>query len=109
MFASADAPPDAIDAWQCIGCGRIEAPQNCIGICEDRRIKLVHACAYAIASREVSALRAERDALRSVVARLAWSHPRGDGWQRSYRALQSEARAVLSKRERPPHESNAAA
>mgnify|MGYP003298961436 CR=1 FL=1 len=41
---------DAIDAWQCIGCGRVEAPQNCVGICEDRRVKLVHASAYAALS-----------------------------------------------------------
>lgn len=109
MSACADATPiDAIDAWQCIGCGRVEAPQNCIGICEDRRVKLVHASLYAAVSGEVSALRRERDALRSLVARLAWSHPRADEWQRSYRALQAQARAVLSTRELPS-ESNAAA
>ena len=27
-------------AWQCIGCGRIEAPQTCIGICEDCKVEL---------------------------------------------------------------------
>ena len=32
-----------IKAWQCIGCGKIEAPQNCIGICEDRKVELVYA------------------------------------------------------------------
>lgn len=110
MSAHADASPvDAIDAWQCIGCGRVEAPQNCIGICEDRRVKLVHASLYAAVSGEVSALRRERDALRSLVARLAWSHPRADEWQRSYRALQVQARTVLATRGRPADESNAAA
>jgi len=24
-----------LNAWQCIGCGKIEAPQNCIGVCRD--------------------------------------------------------------------------
>lgn len=108
MFAPPDAAPrDAIDAWQCIGCGRVEAPQNCIGICEDRRVKLVHASAYAALSSELSALRRERDALRSLVARLAWSHPRADEWQRSYEALQAQARTLLSTRELPSAESNA--
>jgi hypothetical protein len=108
MFAPPDAAPrDAIDAWQCIGCGRVEAPQNCIGICEDRRVKLVHASAYAALSSELSALRRERDALRSLVARLAWSHPRADEWQRSYDALQAQARTLLSTRELPSAESNA--
>ena len=32
---------DYVQAWQCIGCGRIEAPQTCIGVCRDRRITLV--------------------------------------------------------------------
>jgi hypothetical protein len=90
---------DTIDAWQCIGCGRVEAPRNCIGICEDRRVEFVPASAYLAASSELSALRRERDALRGLVGRLAWSHPRGDEWQRSYRALQLQARALLTARE----------
>ena len=108
MSASPDALlRDAIDAWQCIGCGRVDAPQNCIGICEDRRVKLVHASAHAALSSELSALRRERDALRSLVARLAWSRPRADEWQRSYTALQAQARAVLSTREFPSAKPNA--
>jgi hypothetical protein len=103
------SPIHAIDAWQCIGCGRVEAPQNCVGICEDRRVKLVHASAYAAVSDEASALRRERDALRSLVARLAWSHPRPDQWQRSYRALQVQARALLSTHELLSDQANAAA
>jgi hypothetical protein len=25
---------DYVKAWQCIGCGKIEAPQTCIGVCQ---------------------------------------------------------------------------
>ena len=32
---------DYINAWQCIGCGKIEAPQTCIGVCQDRKVQLV--------------------------------------------------------------------
>jgi hypothetical protein len=49
---------EVIEAWQCIGCGKLEAPQNCIGACQDRRVEL------------------------------------GD-FERSYRALQAEARTLL--------------
>jgi len=34
---------ERIKAWQCIGCGRIDGPQNCIGICEDRKVEFVYA------------------------------------------------------------------
>ena len=27
---------ETIKAWQCIGCGRVEADAQCPGICEDR-------------------------------------------------------------------------
>ena len=36
-------PTDYLQAWQCIGCGRIEAPQPCVGICQDRKVLLVDA------------------------------------------------------------------
>jgi hypothetical protein len=29
---------DYVKAWQCIGCGKIEAPQACIGVCQDRKV-----------------------------------------------------------------------
>ncbi|MBI3042566.1 MAG: hypothetical protein HYY78_07040 [Betaproteobacteria bacterium] len=31
---------ERVAVWQCIGCGRIEGPQPCIGVCEDRRTYL---------------------------------------------------------------------
>ena len=35
-----------IKAWECIGCGRLEAQQTCLGVCEDRPVQLVYASAY---------------------------------------------------------------
>jgi len=99
---------DTIDAWQCIGCGRVEAPRNCIGICEDRRVELVAASAYAEIVRELSELRRERDALRSLVGRLAFTRPRAAQWQQSYQALQVQARALLTAGE-PAHDHEPAA
>ena len=38
---------ETIRGWQCIGCGRVEAPQNCIGVCRDRKVELVYASELA--------------------------------------------------------------
>jgi hypothetical protein len=98
MTESGEIPTvsETIQAWQCIGCGRLEAPQNCIGICQDRRVELVYAAEHAETERELASARRHRDALLGLVRRLAFSHPRDDDWERSYRALQAQARALLT-------------
>ena len=87
---------DSIPAWQCIGCGRIDAPQNCVGICQDRRVEFVYATDHAKALHDLDAARRESDALHRLVRRLAFTTPRDGEWERSYRMLQQEARAVLA-------------
>jgi hypothetical protein len=69
-------------AWQCIGCGRLESSQPCIGICEDRPVELV----YAWQLEEALAL----------LRQLAWSTPREGEWERSFRDLQARARKLLA-------------
>ena len=90
-----DPPVETISAWQCIGCGRIEAPQTCIGVCQDRRVEFVHVVKHRQVSAELEATRHERDALRALVRTLASSRPRDGEWERSYRALQGQARALV--------------
>lgn len=87
---------DSIPAWQCIGCGRIEAPQNCVGICQDRRVEFVYAIEHAKALHDLEAATREREALYRLVRRLAFTTPRDGEWERSYRMLQQEARAALA-------------
>ena len=87
---------EPIPAWQCIGCGRIEAPQTCLGICQDRRVEFVFASEHREAQRELASAARQRDALLALVRRLAWIHPRDAGWEGSYRALQAEARGLLA-------------
>ena len=70
-----------VKAWQCIGCSRVEADGRCIGICEDRSVRLVSAADYEI--------------LEAFVRRLATSTPREGQWERSYLALQRQARALV--------------
>ena len=85
-----------INAWQCIGCGRIEAPQNCIGICEDRKVEFVYAFEHDEALARLELTSSQVTALTALVRRLASTTPRDDAWERSYRALQEQARALLA-------------
>jgi len=75
-------------AWQCIGCGRIESQATCLGICEDRPVLLVSAADYDLAQRQL-------DELRLFVRQLALISPRGENWERTYKALQERARRLL--------------
>jgi hypothetical protein len=87
--------PATITAWQCIGCGRLEAPQNCIGVCQDRKVELVSAYDYAEARGALDDATERIAALESLVAKLAHVTPRDDAWQRTYLGLQHEARALM--------------
>lgn len=82
-----------IKAWQCIGCGKIEAPQNCIGVCEDRRVEFVYASEHEEA---LAHARRQMESLMALVRKLARTTPRDGEWERSYRALQQQARKTLA-------------
>lgn len=82
-----------VQAWQCIGCGRIEAPQNCIGICQDRKVEFVYADEHEAAMKRA---RERIRTLTAVVRHIALTMPRDGAWEQSYRALQDEARRALS-------------
>lgn len=86
---------NTITAWQCIGCGRLEAPQNCIGVCQDRKVELVTAWDHAEALAALVEARDRIAALEAVLSKLAHTTPRGDAWRDSYMALQRQARQLL--------------
>lgn len=81
---------ERIKAWQCIGCGKIDAHQPCIGVCQDVKVDLV----YAFDHDRALARTAE---LESLVSLLAHSTPREGEWEHSYRLLQERAKALLLK------------
>ena len=89
---------DYVKAWQCIGCGRIEAPQTCIGVCEYRKAEFVYAFEHEQVLAEAAGARRRADALEALVRRLACTTPREGEWERSFRALQEQARRVLPPR-----------
>ena len=82
---------DYVKAWQCIGCGRIEALQNWIGVCQDRKIHLVYAFEHEEALAQTQRARERADALEAVVRKLACTTPRNGEWGRSSRVLQDQA------------------
>ena len=81
-------PVETLKVWQCVGCGRIDHPQPCVGVCRDQKAELVYASDY----REALARIAE---LEWVLNRIVHTTPRGHSWEASYRALQEAARRAL--------------
>lgn len=95
---------ERVKAWQCIGCGRIEAPQECVGVCEFKRLEMVYAFEH---EQALEAERARSARLEALVRYLARITPREGEWERSWKALQADARRVLEEleaagRETPP-------
>lgn len=86
---------ERVTAWQCIGCGRIEGAQPCIGICEDRRTEFVYAAEYDAAIARLERSRQQAEALAVVVRQIAHTTPREHECEPTWRALQARAREVL--------------
>ena len=97
-----------VKAWQCIGCGKIEAPQTCIGVCQDRKVEFVYAFEHEEALAQLKVAHQQVEVLEALVRRLARTNPHNDAWEHSYRALQEQARGILaSTRERRARTRNA--
>ncbi len=79
---------ERIPAWQCIGCGRIEGAQPCVGICQDRRANFVHAADY-------DEMRGRAEELAGVVRQIACTTPHCGEFERTYLALQVRAQRAL--------------
>ena len=99
------------DVWRCIGCGRIEAPQPCVGVCEDRKVRMVEFAEYAAVVSRLDDATDTVAALGAVLRRITLTKPRDGQWERSYRALQAEARRAIDTMagSHPAQDSTAAA
>ena len=86
---------ERMTAWQCIGCGRIEGPQSCIGVCQDRKVDFVYASGHDEALAQLALARSQVEALTALIRQLAYTTPRKDEWEHTYRAMQARARAIL--------------
>lgn len=87
---------ETVKAWQCLGCGRIDAPQPCIGVCEDRKVELVYAAEHARTLADLARERGRAQRLGALLRLIAATTPRAGEWERSYLALQAQARAILA-------------
>ena len=87
---------ERIKAWQCIGCGRIEGAQPCVGICEDRRAEFVHASAYDEALSQLALARRQIEALAALVRQIAYTAPHAGEYERAWLALQQRARQAFN-------------
>jgi hypothetical protein len=88
--------PEPITAWQCVGCGRLEAPQTCIGVCQDRKVEVIGAWDYAEVRAALDEANERIAALEAFLSRVARIEPRTGRWAESYRALQTQARKLLN-------------
>ena len=80
--------PDTIVGWQCIGCGRVDAPQPCIGVCQDRKVELVAAGDYL-------QLWERHEAALALLRQIAHVQPREGQYEVTWKALQAQARKLL--------------
>jgi ABC-type phosphate/phosphonate transport system substrate-binding protein len=87
-------PASFMKAWQCIGCGKLDGPQDCIG-CQDRKVELVYASDYDELSKHLAVVQADIAALAAQMRQIVNTTPRNGEWERSYRALQHRARHAL--------------
>ena len=90
---------EIIDAFQCLGCGKIDAPRECIGICQDRAMKIVAAGDYFEAVARAEAAEQQCEALRELVRQVARVRPADGRWQETFEAFQQRARALLRRAE----------
>jgi hypothetical protein len=88
---------DYVKAWQCIGCGKIEAPQPCIGVCQDRKVQFVYVEDYEEALVQTRQATRRAETLQTLVRQLAVTTPREGEWEQCYRALQSRARRTITE------------
>ena len=72
------------------------APQPCIGVCEDRKVRLVDAADHEATLELLHKAEERAAALEGLVRRLARTRPRAGAWEQSYKALQDEALRALT-------------
>lgn len=84
-----------VAVWQCVGCGRIEDPRPCIGVCRDRKAEFVDASTYDAALAQLALMRRQMEELAALVRQIAYTAPRAGEYERTWLALQLRARRAL--------------
>jgi len=87
----AAAAAAVITTWACDSCGRIEAPQPCIGLCVRPAVTMVPATEHQDLLTRAGELADTLARLAVPLRQLAWTTPRPDAWEASVRALRASA------------------
>jgi hypothetical protein len=87
---------ETLKAWECIGCGRLESSQPCIGVCRDRPVELVYAAEHARVLEQLTQAEHRAAALEAIVRHLAWTSPRPGRCDETLTALRGRARELLA-------------
>jgi hypothetical protein len=85
-----------VTAWACETCGRIEAPQECIGVCVRPEIAMVPAVEHRATIARAASLARALATLAPPLRQLAWATPRPGQWAHSAAALRAAAERALS-------------
>ncbi len=99
------SPAETVIVWRCQDCGGVDAPQECIDVCIWGPADWVDAASYESGRSRAAVDREVEQSLAGLLRRLAFATPRDGQWERSWRALQSQARLALRSRE-PRHVAN---
>jgi hypothetical protein len=89
--------PDYIPVWQCIGCGRIEMPQTCIGVCRDRKVFLIGRETHEQALQQIARLEGLLSSTRARLLRFARCTPRAGDTDKTFAALQQQLRTLIAE------------
>jgi hypothetical protein len=87
---------DVVTGWRCESCGRVEAPQPCIGVCTREPVEMVDATAFRSVSEALDDARGRAEAVAPLARRVAWTTPRAGHEERTVRAWQADARALVA-------------
>ena len=82
-------------AWLCSGCGRVEAPQACLGVCLRHPEEVVRADRYAEALARAADADRDARALLAFLRRLAWTTPREGHGDETVTAMRQAALALV--------------
>jgi hypothetical protein len=93
--ADPSKPAEPAITWWCPDCGKLEAPQPCLGICVWRRVEWVNQEVYEQHRQNTLAELEQEDRLRRLLRRLTLVTPRPGQWHRSWNALRAEAQRAL--------------
>lgn len=91
------AAADYVQAWQCIGCGRIEAPQTCIGVCRDKKIFVIGKDQHERALAEIGLLQDKLGEVRRQLLRFAHCTPGEGRSEDAFLALREQARRLVAQ------------